>query len=115
MQGKVTMDWTHVMTGLDAHLSDEKVRHPSSVQSYQQQVQEKGSQLRQCQDDNARLMAEKESPGGITVLLATGLMGETGGTPKDLAKSVAANPGNAVGVFPGNANPSGTKRRTGAW
>ncbi len=77
----------------------EVYREKRTVESYQQQVQEKDSQLRQCQQDNERLMAEKESPGGLTGLLATGLMGETGITPKKLTESVAEHPRNAVGVF----------------
>jgi uncharacterized protein (TIGR02268 family) len=77
----------------------EVYREKRTVESYQQQVQEKDSQLRQCQEDNARLLAEKESPGGLTGLLATGLMGDTGVTPKDLSKSVVEHPRNAVGVM----------------
>lgn len=76
----------------------EVYREKRTVESYQQQVQEKDSQLRQCQEDNARLLAEKESPGGLTGLLATGLMGEKGVTPKDLAKSIVEHPGNAIRV-----------------
>ena len=76
----------------------EVYREKRTVESYQQQVQEKDTQLRQCQEDNARLLAEKESPGGLTGLLATGLMGEKGVTPKALAKSVVEHPGNAIRV-----------------
>jgi uncharacterized protein (TIGR02268 family) len=76
----------------------EVYREKRTVESYQQQVQEKDSQLRQCQEDNARLLAEKQSPGGLTGLLATGLMGEKGVTPKDLAKSIVEHPGNAIRV-----------------
>jgi uncharacterized protein (TIGR02268 family) len=77
----------------------EVYREKRTLESYQQQVQEKDSQLRQCQEDNARLLAEKESPGGLTGLLATGLMGEKGVTPKDLSESVVEHPGNAVRVL----------------
>ncbi len=77
----------------------EVYREKRTVESYQQQVQEKDSQLRQCQEDNERLLAEKESPGGLTGLLATRLMGETGVSPKDLSKSVIENPRNVVGVL----------------
>lgn len=76
----------------------EVYRDKRTLESYQQQVQEKDSQLRQCQEDNARLLAEKESPGGLTGLLATGLMGETGVTPKSLTKSVVEHPRNAARV-----------------
>jgi uncharacterized protein (TIGR02268 family) len=76
----------------------EVYREKRTVESYQQQVQEKDSQLRQCQEDNVRLLAEKESPGGLTGLFAMGLIDKTGVTPKDLAKSVVAHPGNAIRV-----------------
>ena len=77
----------------------EVYREKRTVESYQQQVQEKDTQLRQCQEDNERLLAEKESPGGLTGLLATGLMGEQGVTPKELSKSVVQHPRNAVRVL----------------
>jgi uncharacterized protein (TIGR02268 family) len=77
----------------------EVYRERRTLESYQQQVQEKDSQLRQCQEDNARLLAEKESPGGLIGLLATGLMGETGVISKRLAESVVRHPGNAVRVL----------------
>lgn len=76
----------------------EVYREKRTVESYQQQLQEKDSQLRQCQEDNERLMAEKESPGGLAGLLATGLMGETGVSPKELTKSVVEHSGNAIRV-----------------
>jgi uncharacterized protein (TIGR02268 family) len=77
----------------------EVYREKRTLESYQQQVREKDSQLRQCQEDNARLLAEKESPGGLTGLLATGLMDETGVTSKDLSRSVVRHPKNTVRVL----------------
>jgi uncharacterized protein (TIGR02268 family) len=76
----------------------EVYREKRTVESYQQQVQEKDSQLRQCQEDNARLLAEKESPGGLTGLLATGLMDEKGVTAKNLYKSVVEHAEIAIRV-----------------
>jgi len=76
----------------------EVYREKRTVESYQQEVQEKDTQLHQCQEDNERLLAEKESPGGLTGLLATGLMNEKGIPPKDLSKSIGRHPGNAVPV-----------------
>jgi len=76
----------------------EVYREKRTLESYQQQVQEKDAQLRECQEDNARLQAEKESPGGLTGLLATGLMGEKGVTPKNLSESVVQHSRNAVHV-----------------
>jgi uncharacterized protein (TIGR02268 family) len=77
----------------------EVYREKRTLESYQQQVQEKDSQLRQCQEDNERLLAEKESPGGLTGMLATGLMGEKGVTPKDLSESAVQHPRSAVRVL----------------
>jgi uncharacterized protein (TIGR02268 family) len=76
----------------------EVYREKRTVESYQQQVQEKDSQLRECQEDNERLLAEKESPGGLIGLLATGLMGEKGVTPKDLSEGVVRHPRNVATV-----------------
>jgi uncharacterized protein (TIGR02268 family) len=77
----------------------EVYREKRSVESYQQEVQEKDTQLHQCQEDNERLLAEKESPGGLTGLLATGLMDERGIPPKKLLASVGKHPGNFVKVY----------------
>ncbi len=77
----------------------EVYREKRTVESYQQQVQEKDSQLRQCQQDNERLMAEKESPGGLTGLFAMGLMDDKGVTPRDLSKGIVEHPKNFVSVL----------------
>jgi uncharacterized protein (TIGR02268 family) len=77
----------------------EVYREKRTVESYQQQVQEKDSQFRQCQEDNERLLAEKESPGGLAGLFAMGFMDDRGVTSKDLTKIVVAYPGNAVLVL----------------
>jgi uncharacterized protein (TIGR02268 family) len=76
----------------------EVYREKRTLESYQQEVQEKDTQLHQCQADNKRLLAEKESPGGLTGLLATGLMDEKGIPPKDLSQSIGKHPGNFVNV-----------------
>jgi uncharacterized protein (TIGR02268 family) len=77
----------------------EVYREKRSLESYQQEVQEKDTQLRQCQEDNERLLAEKESPGGLTGLLAMGLMDERGIPPKGLLTSIGEYPGNFVKVY----------------
>ncbi|MFL5347647.1 MAG: DUF2381 family protein [Hyalangium sp.] len=76
----------------------EVYREKRTVESYQQEVQEKDTRLHQCQEDNERLLAEKESPGGLTGLLATGLMDDEGIPPKDLTRSIGKHPGNFVNV-----------------
>jgi uncharacterized protein (TIGR02268 family) len=77
----------------------EVFRERRTVESYQQEVQEKDTQLHQCQEDNERLLAEKESPGGLTGLLATGLMDDKGIPPKELTRSIGKHPGNFVDVY----------------
>jgi uncharacterized protein (TIGR02268 family) len=77
----------------------EVYREKRTLESYQQEVQEKDTQLHQCQEDNERLLAEKESPGGPTGLLTAGLMDERGIPPKDLVASIGEHPGNFVKVF----------------
>jgi uncharacterized protein (TIGR02268 family) len=77
----------------------EVYREKRTLESYQQEVVEKDTQLSQCQEDNERLLAEKESPGGLTGLLATGLMDDRGIPPKRLIESVGKPPGNFVEVY----------------
>lgn len=77
----------------------EVYREKRTLESYQQEVQEKDTQLQQCQEDNERLLAEKESPGGLTGLLVTGLMDERGISPKELLTSIEEHSGNFVDVY----------------
>jgi uncharacterized protein (TIGR02268 family) len=77
----------------------EVYREKRTLESYQQEVQEKDTQLHQCQEDNERLLAEKESPGGLTGLLVTGLMDERGIPPKELLTSIGKHSGNFVEVY----------------
>jgi uncharacterized protein (TIGR02268 family) len=77
----------------------EVYREKRTLESYQKEVQEKDTQLHQCQEDNERLLAEKESPGGLTGLLATGLMDEKGIPPKELDTSIVKPPGKLVEVL----------------
>jgi uncharacterized protein (TIGR02268 family) len=77
----------------------EVYREKRTLESYQQEVQEKDTQLHQCQEDNRRLLAEKEGPGGLTGLLVTGFMDKEGIPPKNLTASIGKHPGNFVSVF----------------
>jgi len=77
----------------------EVYREKRTLESYQQEVQEKDTRLHQCQEDNERLLAEKENPGGLTGLLATGLMDAEGILPKSLIASIGKHPGNFVDVY----------------
>jgi uncharacterized protein (TIGR02268 family) len=77
----------------------EVYREKRTLESYQQEVQEKGTQLHQCQEDNRRLLAEKESPGRLTGLVATGLMDDEGIPPKNITLSIGKHVGNFINVF----------------
>jgi uncharacterized protein (TIGR02268 family) len=74
----------------------EVYRQGRTVESYRQEVKEKEAELHRCLEVNARLEAEKESPGGLLGLLAMGLMGEKGVRSKDLITSVERHPRNAA-------------------
>jgi uncharacterized protein (TIGR02268 family) len=90
-------------------------RQARTVESLQQEVKEKEAQLRQCQEDNKRLHAEKEGPGGLAGLLATGLMDEEGVAFKDLTKSISGHPGNVVPVFRAHSYRSTTRVAVELW
>jgi uncharacterized protein (TIGR02268 family) len=77
----------------------EVYREKRTLESYQQEVLEKDTQLHQCQEDHSRLLAEKESPGGLTGLLVTGFMDNKGIPYKDLTPSIGKHPGNFANVF----------------
>ncbi|WP_224360770.1 DUF2381 family protein [Hyalangium versicolor] len=76
----------------------EVYREKRTLESYQQEVQEKDTQLHQCQEDNKSLLAEKDSPGRLTGLVATGLMNEEGIARKHISLSIGMHPGNAAEV-----------------
>lgn len=77
----------------------EVYREERTVESYQQEVKEKDAQLRQSQQDNERLHAEQDGPGGLASLLATGLMDKEGVASKNLTESIDQHPGNVVRVI----------------
>ncbi|WP_224364368.1 DUF2381 family protein [Hyalangium versicolor] len=76
----------------------EVYREKRTLESYQQEVHEKDTQLHQCQEDNRSLLAEKASPGRLTGLVATGLMIEEGIPRKKITSSIGMHPGNAAEV-----------------
>jgi uncharacterized protein (TIGR02268 family) len=53
-------------------------RQKRTVESCQQEVRENNAQLRQCVDENERLLTEKGVPEGLTGLLASGLVDQKG-------------------------------------
>jgi uncharacterized protein (TIGR02268 family) len=76
----------------------EVYRQKRTVESCQQELREKQAQLRQCREDNARLHAEQEGPGGLAGLLATGLMSVTGVISKELSRDMTVPPATALKV-----------------
>jgi uncharacterized protein (TIGR02268 family) len=64
-------------------------RQRRTVESYQQEVREKDSWLRLCQEENARLDAESKGPAGLAALLDAGLLDTQGVAAKDLTKTAA--------------------------
>jgi uncharacterized protein (TIGR02268 family) len=90
--------WLRVYAGRIEPLV-EVYREGRTLASYQQEVQEKDTQLRQCQEDKAQLLAGQQNRGGLTGLLATGLMSKEGIPPKDIFPSMGENSGNFVKVL----------------
>jgi len=87
----------------------EVYREKRTVESYQQEAKEKDTLLHQCQEDNERLHAEQEGPGGLAGLLATGLMDKEGVASKNLIKSIVRHPENVVYVFGANSYRSASR------
>jgi uncharacterized protein (TIGR02268 family) len=76
----------------------EVYRESRTVESYQQEVQEKDAQIRQCQKDYEQMHAEQQGPRGFAGLLATGLMDKKGIAPKDLSDSIGEHPANSFAL-----------------
>lgn len=68
-------------------------RQKRSVESCQQEVTEKDTQLRQCLEENARLHAEEPLAVSLAALLDAGLMDKEGVSPKVITSTVALPPG----------------------
>lgn len=76
-------------------------RETRTVESYQQEVRAREEEARQLREENARLRADKSSPGGLTGLLASGAMGVAGVTSKDLVLSITQPPASPLTVLMG--------------
>lgn len=73
-------------------------RETRTLESYQQEVRAKEEEARLLREENAQLRADKERPGGLTGLLASGVMGVNGVASKDLFGSFTPPPTNPLGV-----------------
>ncbi|RKI11804.1 DUF2381 family protein [Corallococcus sp. AB030] len=56
----------------------EVYRGKRTIETYQQEAREAHAELLRCQNENARLMAEHDAPGGLAGLISTGGMDERG-------------------------------------
>jgi uncharacterized protein (TIGR02268 family) len=77
----------------------EVYRSRRTVESLQQEVMDKALQLRQCQEENARLHAEEKGLGGLTSLLDSGLVDGEGVAARELFLPEARSPGNSLRAF----------------
>nr|WP_217279326.1 DUF2381 family protein [Corallococcus exiguus] len=56
----------------------EVYRGKRTIETYQQEAREAHAELLRCQNENARLMADHDAPGGLAGLISTGGMDERG-------------------------------------
>jgi uncharacterized protein (TIGR02268 family) len=75
-------------------------RQPREADSYRQELAVAKEEARQCHEENARLHAERNVPGGLAGLLASGLLGEkaTGVLAADISERVQRRPSNPLAV-----------------
>ncbi|HZI03594.1 MAG TPA: DUF2381 family protein, partial [Archangium sp.] len=73
-------------------------RQPREADSYRQELAVAKEEARQCHEENARLRAERNVPGGLAGLLASGLLAEmaTGVLAADIGERVQQFPSNAL-------------------
>jgi uncharacterized protein (TIGR02268 family) len=73
-------------------------RQKRTAKSLQQELKATKEEARQLREENTRLRADKESPGGLTGLLASGVMGKEGVASKDLTRDFTQPPTNPLTV-----------------
>jgi uncharacterized protein (TIGR02268 family) len=73
-------------------------RHARSVEVCQQEVREARAEARQCEEENARLRAERGRPDGLRGLFDAGLMGTKGVPSKGLYWEMPTLKGNALEI-----------------
>lgn len=73
-------------------------RQPRTAESFQQEAKEARAEIQKCHEENARLLAEQQGPGGIAGLLANGVILEEGVAAKYLFvnEELRQHPGNAL-------------------
>lgn len=71
-------------------------RPTRTAESFRQEVSAKEEEVRQLREENARLRAATEVPGGLRSLWASGVMSEEGVAAKDLSFNVTRPPTNPL-------------------
>ncbi|QQR42269.1 DUF2381 family protein [Myxococcus xanthus] len=76
-------------------------RSQRTVESYQQESKEARAEAQRCHEENKRLRAEHEGPGGLAGLLANHVIGKSGVPvkPLDFEKEARQRPGDAIKVL----------------
>ncbi|MBZ4416096.1 DUF2381 family protein [Myxococcus sp. RHSTA-1-4] len=73
-------------------------RQARSAESYEQELAETKAKVRQLTEENTRLRVERDGPGGLTELLASGVMDRKGVPSHDITKSITETATNAFPV-----------------
>lgn len=74
-------------------------RRRPTAESCQQELRVREEEARLLREENARLCAENEGPGGLTGLLASAVMGEQGVVAQNLTDSVTRDPMNPLSIM----------------
>nr|WP_244981777.1 DUF2381 family protein [Corallococcus exercitus] len=77
----------------------EVYRGKRTLETYQQEAREVRAELVRCREENSRLTAEHEAPGGLTGLLATGTVDKNGVSGRTVTKDILPSHGNALDVI----------------
>ncbi|MCY1041643.1 DUF2381 family protein [Corallococcus sp. bb12-1] len=71
-------------------------RGKRTIETYQQETREAHAKLLSCQGENARLSAEHDAPAGLTGLISTGALDDSGVAGRVVTRDVALTVGNVL-------------------
>jgi uncharacterized protein (TIGR02268 family) len=74
----------------------EVYRHPRPLESFRQEAGEQRARAEQCEEERARERAERGGPGGLTQVVATGLVGKESLTYTNITHALTKRPDNAL-------------------
>ncbi|WP_366934552.1 DUF2381 family protein [Corallococcus exiguus] len=77
----------------------EVYRQKRTLETYQQELQEARAVALRCQNENTRLLAERDVPAGLIGLLATGIMDRKGAAGRDLRVAIRQGAESGVEVL----------------